>query len=128
MRISPDFPVRQIALACLILLIAAIFIGGEQPGAGSLFPPPWDKVVHFTVYGGIGVLTGLAFPRWPLLAVVLFSVGVGACDELHQAFLPGREAGFPDLFANLVGVLIFLPLLILMRRRLVSAYAWIRRR
>lgn len=128
MRIPTDFPVRQLALVCLILLIATIFIGGEQPGAGTLFPHPWDKVVHFTVYGGIGMLAGLAFPRWPLLAVVMFTVGVGACDEFHQAFLPGREAGLPDLLADLVGVLIFLPLLMLMRRRLRPAYAWLRRR
>ena len=127
MRFSIDFLVRKLALVCLVLLIATIFIGGEQPGAGTLFPPPWDKVVHFTVYGSIAVLAGLAFPRWPLLAVVLFTVGVGACDEFHQAFLPGREAGLPDLFADLIGALIFLPLLSLMRRRLLPAYAWIRR-
>jgi VanZ family protein len=127
MRFSTDFPVRQFALACLVLLIAAIFIGGEQPGAGSLFLPPWDKVVHLMVYGGIGLLAGLAFPRWSLPAIVLFTVGVGACDELHQAFLPGREAGLPDLLADFAGVLLFLPLLALMRRRMQPAFAWIRK-
>lgn len=126
MRTSFSLPVRQLALSCLVLLIAGIFIGGEAPGAGALFPPPWDKVVHFAVYGSIGVLAGLAFPSWPLPAVALFTVGVGACDEFHQAFLPGREAGFPDLFADLVGTLIFLPILMWMRR-LLPARAQMRR-
>lgn len=119
-------PVRQIALLSLVVLIAAIFIGGEAPGAGALFPHPWDKVVHFAVYGSIGLLAGLAFPQWPLTAVVLFTVGVGACDEFHQAFLPGREAGLPDLFADLAGALIFLPLL-LWARRLLPVRAQMRR-
>lgn len=100
----------------LILLVAGIFIGGEAPGAGSLFPPPWDKAVHFLAFGTIGVLTGLAFPRMPLLAVWMVVVALGAADELHQMFIIGRQAGLDDLLADAVGGLAALPVIILLRR------------
>lgn len=120
--------IRQLSMTCLIILIAAIFIGGEMPGAGALFPPPWDKVVHIVTYGGMAVLTGLAFPRRSLLFVVLLVVGVGACDEIHQMFLPGRQAGFDDLLADFVGAVLFLPAIPLLRRQFYAAYNVARRR
>ncbi len=100
----------------LILLVAGIFIGGEAPGAGSLFPPPWDKVVHFFAFGTIGVLTGLAFVRLPLLAVWIIVVALGAADELHQLFIEGRQAGLDDLVADALGGLAALPVIVLLRR------------
>ena len=119
---------RQFSLAFLLILIAMIFIGGEQPGAGSLFPPPWDKVVHVMVYGSIGVLVGLAFPRLSLTAVLLVVLAIGSCDDLHQAFLPGRQAGFDDLLADVVGAAIFLPALVMFRRILSASYSYVSRR
>jgi hypothetical protein len=120
--------VRQLSLAALIVLLAMIFIGGEQPGAGALFPPPWDKAVHTLVYGTIGVMVGMAFPRLSFTAIVLVVVGIGSLDEIHQAFLPGREAGFADLFADLIGGLVFLPVLLLLRRSFFAAYSYSSRR
>lgn len=119
---------RQLSFACLVLLVATIFIGGEQPGAGALFPPPWDKVVHVLVYGSMGVLAGIAFPRLGLLGVVLVVVGIGATDEFHQAFIPGREAGLPDLMADLAGGLVFLPAVLWLRRSLFPRYSYLFRR
>lgn len=102
---------NRLALALVIFLIASIFIGGAAPGAGTLFPPPWDKVVHFFVFGSIGLLLGLAFPRLPLWAIWLLVVVTGAADEFHQLFLPGRQAGFDDLLADALGALVMLPVL-----------------
>ncbi|GAB7564174.1 hypothetical protein LG202_22130 [Methylobacillus methanolivorans] len=107
---------KYLALGMLILLVAGIFIGGEAPGAGSLFPPPWDKVVHFFAFGTIGVLTGLAFVRLPLLAVWIIVVALGAADELHQLFIEGRQAGLDDLVADALGGLAALPVIVLLRR------------
>lgn len=113
--INPVF-LRQFALACLIWLVAAIFIGGEQPGAGSLFPPPWDKVVHITAFGIIALLAGLACPAKPLALILLLVLCIGGADEFHQIFIPGRHAGLDDLTADLVGGLIVLPGIIKLRR------------
>ena len=113
--INPVF-LRQFALTCLVLLVAAIFIGGEQPGAGSLFPPPWDKAVHITAYGIIAILAGMAYPNRPLALILLLTVCIGGSDEIHQIFIPGRHAGFDDLTADLVGGLIALPGITKLRR------------
>ena len=115
---APINPVllRQLTLACLILLVAAIFIGGEQPGAGSLFPPPWDKAVHITAFGIIALLAGMAYPTKPLLLIWLLVFCIGGADEIHQIFIPGRHAGFDDLTADLAGGLIALPGIIKLRR------------
>lgn len=123
-----NLPIRQLAFACLTILLAMIFIGGEQPGAGALFLPPWDKVVHVMVYGSIAIMVGLAFPRWSLLAVLLIVVGIGVLDEFHQAFLPGREAGLPDLIADFLGGLLALPMLVGLRRRFSPGYLFLPRR
>ncbi|MFL9609515.1 VanZ family protein [Methylobacillus sp. Pita2] len=113
--ITPE-RLKYLALGMLILLVAGIFIGGEAPGAGSLFPSPWDKVVHFFVFGTIGVLAGLAFLRLPLAAVWIIVVALGAADELHQLYIEGRQAGLDDLLADALGGLAALPVLALVRR------------
>lgn len=111
---------RQLALGCLLLLLGAIFVGGEQPGAGSLFSTPWDKLVHLLVFGTIGVLVALGFPALSLSAVVLAVAAAGAADEMHQMFLTGRQAGIDDWLADLAGGLFALPLIPRLRLRFVA--------
>lgn len=121
MVLTDSVLIRRVSLLCLVLLVAAIFIGGEQPGAGALFPAPWDKVVHVLAYGTIAVLAGMAFPGRALPIVVLIAVSIGAADEIHQIFLPGRQAGVDDWLADLVGSLLFMPILLLLRRALYES-------
>jgi len=101
---------RQVAPGCLILLLGAIYLGGEAPGAGSLFAPPWDKVVHLLAFGSIGVFVTLSFPAVPVAAIPLIVAAAGAADEFHQVFLPGRQAGFDDWLADLLGGMLALPI------------------
>jgi len=81
----------------------------------------WDKLGHAIQYGALGAL--LAWPLWRivpgrafLLAAVLASA-YGASDELHQAFVPGREASVRDWVADSVGGLLG-----------AGAALWVRRR
>lgn len=108
------------ALGCLLLLLGAIFIGGEAPNAGILFPPPWDKLAHLLTFGSIGVLVALSAPALPVFAIPGIVAAVGALDEIHQAFLPGRQAGIDDWLADLAGGM--LALLVLTRLRFMCAF------
>lgn len=107
---------RQLAVGGLLLLLAAIFAGGGQLGAGNLFVTPWDKLVHLLVFGCIGFLVALGFPSLSLGAVLLTVAAVGAADEFHQMFLASRQAAIDDWLADLVGGLLTLPAIPLLRR------------
>ena len=42
----------------------------------------------------------------PLIIAILFSLFYAATDELHQAFVPGREGRPRDIFIDLFGILL----------------------
>jgi VanZ family protein len=109
-----------IALFVLILMLAALFILGSQPWAGSLFPAPWDKVIHFIFYGTVAVLLSLAFPSLAMPAILLIALGVGAVDEYHQIFVPGRHAGLDDLAADFIGIATTLLIIPRLRKIILS--------
>lgn len=88
----------------MAFVIIALFVGGSQPYAGSLFTPPWDKVVHIIFYGGMLVLAKLAYPHTPLWKLVVGVLMVGALDEVHQMFVPGRRPGWDDYGADIIGI------------------------
>lgn len=94
---------RVFSSFCLFLMLTALFIGGHQPASGSLFPPPWDKLVHFIFYGLLTIFAAFAFPKIPLLLLGLIVIGIGAADEIHQIFVPGRSPGLDDLAADIAG-------------------------
>ncbi len=97
--------IRLVAVFACIAFVLGLFIGGAQPVAVGLFRPPWDKLAHIVAFGTLTVLVEFALrPRaWLLIALPLL---VSALDEFHQAFLPGREAGFDDWLAGGVGALL----------------------
>ena len=103
---------RVVALLALFVLVPGLFIGGAQPVAVGLIPVPWDKVVHCVLFAGFAGLIGLSAGLLPLrrggLLVLAFAgaLAIGIADELHQATLPGRQAGWDDLAADAVGALI----------------------
>jgi VanZ family protein len=87
-------------------LALGLLIGGAQPVAVGLVPAPWDKLAHTAVFAvlasAIGYASGLR--GWRMLLVAFgVAVAVGALDEWHQMYLPGRSAGLDDLAADAVG-------------------------
>jgi len=103
-RLQPSLQVA--ALLLVVGLPLGLFIGGAQPIAVGLVPAPWDKLVHAAVFtllaGAVGYASGLRGRRMLLLSFCC-AVTVGALDEWHQAYLPGRSAGLDDLAADAVG-------------------------
>ena len=103
---------RISALPALLVLVPGLFVGGAQPVAVGLIPVPWDKVVHGVLFAGFAGLIGLAAGLLPLRRGALLglafvgALAIGIADELHQATLPGRQAGWDDLAADAFGAAI----------------------
>lgn len=69
-----------------------------------------DKLVHVGAYGLLAVLTTRAFwftsdwRPWKVGFVGWFSsTGYGIIDEIHQSFVPGRDASLLDILADTLG-------------------------
>ena len=107
-------------LACLsaaIVLVTCLFWLGAKPVAVGLFPEPIDKVAHFATFGLIASLLWLSVLRGKPFLVVAVVSAVGAADEFHQRFLPGRSAGLDDLAMDILAALVVTFLLEYARRR-----------
>jgi len=91
-------------LAAAFLYMAAIFALSSLPGSEVGIPPPWDKLAHFSEYALLGFLLGRGTGNAPLAFALAALYGVS--DEVHQAFVPGREASALDWLADAAGALI----------------------
>ncbi len=78
-------------------------VGGFLARILDRFPLGADKVGHAAAYAVLGALLTLATGRvWlALLLATLF----GVTDEIHQYFVPGRQADVFDVVADAVGAL-----------------------
>jgi VanZ family protein len=74
----------------------------------SMLPSWTDKVVHFCMYGVLGLLLARVgvLQTWSrrrlVLTVVMISL-FGVLDELHQLFIPGRSAEVGDWAMDTLG-------------------------
>ena len=94
----------------LIYLILIFGLSSVPGSAQDDFDTPFlmDKVAHFLVYFGFGVVfaRGNAEGRSVrafLLMVAATSALVGLADELYQGFIPGRTQEVADWLADLGG-------------------------
>lgn len=94
--------VRWGAAILVVLMLGALFVGGAQPQAAGLIPAPWDKLAHATFFFVFALLLA-RFVSLPIALVIVLAILVGAADEIHQSFLPGRVAGWDDWLADVVG-------------------------
>ena len=96
----------------LILYCLFIYIQSANPSPDQI--PSFrffDKVLHFTAYGIMGILFYRAYQTLRiknniqmlmLLSVVSASL-YGISDEIHQSFVPFREAEVADVIADILG-------------------------
>ena len=97
---------RVTALLLTLGITFSLFVLGPQPIAVNLVPSPWDKLVHGGIFAllalGIGLASGL-HGRRQLAVAVSGALLAGMLDEWHQMYLPGRNAGWDDLAADVIG-------------------------
>ena len=101
--------VPTIGYCLLIFVLSSISKGVHIPS-----PFGFDKVVHFVEYGVLGFLLARlivnarsTFSRRFLIGlVVILATLYGISDEVHQAFVPGRNASPWDALADGLGGLL----------------------
>lgn len=110
-------PLMRIALAWLpaVAYMALIWWLSSKPIVLPLPELPWrDKLAHVVEYGILGFLLSRAVRgSWPsfrparaLVAAALLTSIWGYVDEIHQAFVPGRNSSAWDLLADVVGAVL----------------------
>ena len=96
----------------LILYCLIIYIQSANPSPDQIPSIPFvDKVFHFAAYGIMGILFYRAYQtlriKDNLQMLMLFSVVsaslYGISDEIHQSFVPFREAAVGDVIADIIG-------------------------
>lgn len=107
---------RVIFLVAAVVMIASLFYLGAKPIATGLFPPSMDKVVHFVTFGLIAALLSLSMLRSRSWLVIMFVTVVGAADEIHQLYLPGRSASLNDFGTDVLAAVFVVMVLAGVRR------------
>lgn len=92
-------PLWWLPALLLMGLIWGLSASPDTPGPPLVHPLDWGA--HFVTYLALGFCLGRASGR-PHLALVI-AVWYGALDEVHQAFVPGRDAGVTDWLFDLAG-------------------------
>ena len=93
-------PLRAFCMVAALAMVTQLFFLVEPPFADRIVQLMWDKTVHFLFFGTIAFFLWIATAkRWPLAIWILVAV-VGALDETHQAFVPGRNSDFRDWLAD----------------------------
>jgi VanZ family protein len=92
------------------LYMGLIFFLSHQPGDPNKVPPfpHFDKFEHFIAYFVFATLLQRALYysniRRGMMAITLVAAIVyGISDEIHQSFIPNRQADFMDLIADTIG-------------------------
>jgi len=95
--------------ATLAYAVLIFWLSSEPDPLPALTERLWDKGIHFAEYGTLGALllaslraSGVA-PRRALVVAALLASLYGASDEVHQAFVPQRDADVRDWAADTLG-------------------------
>jgi len=96
----------------LILYCLAIYIQSGRSSPKSIPDVRFlDKILHFCAYGVLGILFFRAYNTLALKSdknlLIVISIAstilYGISDEIHQYFVPVRQADIMDVIANSIG-------------------------
>ncbi len=100
-----------------IAYIASLFLFADSSVVSDLSSFNPYSLLHIPLYGILTVLLIFSFvPITQLpnnsitrfLVVGVIALGVGIADEIHQAYVPGRDASVTDVLLDLVGIILVL--------------------
>lgn len=96
----------------IIVYCLIIFIQSSCPSPETVPDIPYlDKLLHFSAYAVLGALFLRAFKttwlknniKLVIILSILASSFYGISDELHQYFIPCRNADIMDVLADILG-------------------------
>ncbi|MGH7231722.1 MAG: VanZ family protein [Nitrospiraceae bacterium] len=101
-------------LAYAVLIFSLSSISHPEDFAPALFKRISDKALHGVEYAILAILCYRAFryaagawaARSAVLLAILAATAYGLTDEIHQAFVPFRDADGWDLLTDVVGAAI----------------------
>jgi VanZ family protein len=101
---------KRVYLCLLVLWVAFTFLLTSAPNLDVDVPLPYaDKIAHFGFYGVMGFLFAMwrresGVPvRIAVISGLVFTTLVGAADEVHQYWIPGRTTDVFDWVADTAG-------------------------
>jgi len=107
------------------LYYAAIFYFSSKTISIDVGISNFDKFLHDLEFGGLGFLLAMGIFR-TLQQSAKLKIGVswgaglvlGALDEFHQSFVPGRQSDVFDLLADAVGIALGVLVFIVIARKI----------
>jgi VanZ family protein len=89
---------------------------------------PVDKLLHTVEYLILGFLISLSLIfsenirliKYWIITTILFGCFYGFTDELHQHFVPNRNADILDWLADSIGIVASLPVAGIIKRRMIN--------
>ncbi|UCD92608.1 MAG: VanZ family protein [Methanobacteriota archaeon] len=113
-----------LALIYAIVIFSLSSLSGEDIPALPPEAPQADKLAHFALYAGFGVVLNLAFSQTSLekireraipLTIIVGTV-YGVTDELHQHFVPGRSMDIVDVLVDFLAILAAVGVILLIKK------------
>jgi VanZ family protein len=109
-----------------IAYIASIFLLAGSPFISKIATFNPYSLLHIPLYGILTVLLIFSIIPFknspnsqrnqkdqatPFLFAGLIALGIAVADEIHQAYIPGREASFTDVLLDAIGIALVLLLI-----------------
>ncbi len=101
-----------------VLFYGAIIVYLSSQSSPSQYLPSFsfpmsDKLLHGLEYGMLGILLYRAFHQTigsigSMSLAIVCAVAFGISDEIHQWFVPNRQADLLDLLADTLGATLFI--------------------
>ena len=95
--------IRGGCIAVAVFMAATLFLAAHDIGRVNSVPALGHKVEHFLYYGAMAFLIAIGLGRRWFWLALLFVPLIGALDEWHQFYVPGRNASAIDWLVDTVG-------------------------
>lgn len=98
--------IRGGCIAATFFMAATLFFGAHEIGKVNSVPHLFHKVEHFLYYGSMAFLLARGLGRrWFWIALLAVPL-VGALDEWHQLYVPGRNSSVVDWMIDVAGAVV----------------------